>query len=359
MAAEIDTHSAAAAPSARGSDDPVVDASELAGILERGFGVTALSVRSVGSESAAVFRVRTSSGPDIALKVFPSDAASGGTIRWQHEVVQRVSECGIPVARPLATRAGELTLEARSRDRMLLVQASEWLPGSPLEHVPVTHALLHEVGLTAARLHGCLRRESAPRGLVPHIWQLTSSRPTIEAALGRIALLRRQGLLNDHAAEIVRLERAAAAVFALLDAEVAPRLDRLPSAVVHHDLHDSNLLVGPAEAPRAITGILDFGDMTRSVRISEPVIAGAYAARHVTDPRAALDTVLTGWSDVVPVTSDESAVVLPLAAARLIANATVWLSRLDTLRGEYAAARRRGSLATAEALLAAEGGTRG
>ncbi|PPF36988.1 MULTISPECIES: phosphotransferase [unclassified Pseudoclavibacter] len=346
-----DADSASAHASAAAVDEVNVADAEIIEILRTRFEIHASAVQAVGAESAAVFRAVDDRDTAFAVKVFWADASSSAPLRWHQEVVQRVAEAGLPVAQPRRSTAGELTVEAETGKRALLVQVSDWLSGTPLERVPMRKELLREIGHVAARLHQCLRLESAPAGHGEHPWQITESRTTIERALKRIAILTDQGQLPGTAKEVARLERAADTVFTLLAESVAPRLSRLPTTVVHHDLHDSNLLVGPGTDHTTITGILDFGDMARSIRISEPVIAGAYAARHCADPMSAVDEVMTGWSASVPVTSDEAAVVLPLAAARLLANATVWMSRLGTARGDYAAHRRRGSLETAEALL--------
>lgn len=340
------------APGAGAGDDYVsVIAEDVTQILAARFGIRASRVHMVGAESAAVFRVDRADAPPVAVKTFWADSPQGEIVRWQQDVVERVAEAGLPVARPLRSTDGELTVESRSATRNLLLQVSDWLPGTPLQHVSPGSELLREVGRVAARLHRCLLAETAPLDLGEHVWQLTGSRSTIERALAHIGDLRKRGQLEVDANELLRLHRAAETVFAALEERVAPRLSRLPHAVVHHDLHDSNLLVAPTPEARTVTGILDFGDMTSSIRVSEPTIAGAYAARHSEDPVVALNEVVSGWSETVTVTSDEAIVLPPLAAARLLTNATVWMSRLGTSRREYAASRRLGSLETAEALL--------
>ncbi|MEV8239815.1 phosphotransferase [Microbacterium testaceum] len=346
-----DTVAASARPVADGFDEVRLPADAIVDVLFRRFGSRATDVRALGAESAAVFRAEVEGDRPLAVKVFPADAASSNGVRWQHEVVDRLARAGLPVARPVRSAEGELTVALTYEARPLLLQVSDWLTGAPLERVAVTDGLLCEIGRTAARLHRLLERESVPADLPGHAWQITRSRETIDEAVTRTVMLRRRGRLPVDAGDVSRLERAADMVVALLEAEVTPRLERLPTGLVHHDLHDANLLVGPESAPTSITGILDFGDMVQDLRISEPVIAGAYAARHRPDSVAALEAVLSGWAETVPVTPDEAAVVLPLAAARLVANAAVWTSRLGTARGAYAASRRRGSLETAEALL--------
>lgn len=346
-----DTVSASARPSRDGTDEVRVPTEVIAEILRRRFGVRATSVHVLGAESAEVFRADVEGGRAFAVKVFGADAAAHSAVRWHHEVVDRLAHAGLPVARPLRDVEGELTVATDHGPRTVLVQVSDWLTGTPLERAGATDGLLREIGRVAARLHRHLELESAPSDLSAHPWEITRARKTIDRAVARTVFLRERGRLRISGEDVSRLERAAHTVDALLETELTPRLDRLPTALVHHDLHDANLLVGPESAPTSITGILDFGDMVPSLRISEPVIAGAYAARHHPHPVVALESVVSGWAETVPVTPDEAAVVLPLAAARLVANAAVWTSRLGTARGEYAASRRRGSLETAEALL--------
>ncbi|QJU53458.1 phosphotransferase [Herbiconiux sp. KACC 21604] len=328
-------------------------AAEVGDLVEDLYGVRGARVTPLGAESSAVCRVDERDGGSLAVKVFWADDPTGAAARWQHEVVDRLSRQGLPVARPKRSRADSLTAEGATRSRSVLVQVSEWLTGAPLEEVPFSKELLRSVGRTAARLQTALGREQAPTGLVGHDWEITAAATTIERSMERI---RARRMLSQSApplsAPAERLERVAERVIDLMQAEVEPRLGAIPRAVVHHDLHDSNLLVDRS-SPHEITGILDFGDMLTSIRISEPVIAAAYAARNTDDPVAAVSTVLRGWAESYPISAEEDAVVLPLAAARLATNAAVWTSRLTGARAAYAAARLHGSLETAELLLRA------
>lgn len=347
----ITTHAEVARETSAAHVDEVdVAAAEITELLATRFAVRPTAVRALGAESAAVFRVEVDGGA-LAVKAFWGDTPSNVAVRWQQDVVHRLAESGLPVARPRRSVDGETTVDSSVRGRSVLVQVSDWLTGTPVEAVPMRRRLLREIGHVAARLHESLRDETAPPELDDHAWQITGVRAAIEQALARIHVIRGRGGLPGTAEEIARLQRAVDTASAVLDERVEPRLRTLPTAVVHHDLHDANLLVGLGAGPTSVTGILDFGDMTCSARISEPVIAGAYAARHRLDPVAAVTEVVDAWSESVPVTSEEAAVVRPLAAARLLANSAVWMSRLDTARGDYAAARRRGSLVAAERLL--------
>ncbi|WP_172592259.1 phosphotransferase enzyme family protein [Subtercola boreus] len=337
-----------------GSASDAVDLSTeaVAALVATHYGSAIGELTLLGAESSTVCRAQAIDGSVMAVKIFWDRADSAETIRWQHEVVSRLAESGLPVARPIRAVDGALTAVGEVDGRPVLLQASEWLVGTPLEDAPPTTPLLREVGRTAARLHGALLREKAPAGLPVHDWEITRSRSTIDAAVREIRYASEHRFPTAEGfPSVERLLAVADDVCRLLRDCVEPLLATLPRAVVHHDLHDSNLLVGSLQDPARVVGILDFGDMLESVRISEPIIAAAYAARNSREPLAAVREVLTGWSESVPVTAAESTVVLPLAAARLTANAAVWSSRLGSSRAAYAAARMRGSVRTAELLL--------
>jgi Ser/Thr protein kinase RdoA (MazF antagonist) len=62
---------------------------------------------------------------------------------------------------------------------------------------------------------------------------------------------------------------------------------QLPRSVIHNDANDHNLLVGPPTAApeeRAVTGLLDFGDMVETWTVCELSVAVAYAVFGQADP---------------------------------------------------------------------------
>lgn len=309
-----------------------------------------IRLRYLDGELSTVCRVETGRAP-LVFKAVAASAVSPESFIWQGEVQAALAERALPVAAILPVRSsGALTARCRAGThggQEILVQVSSWLEGAPLSEGLPDDALLSELGRTAARIRLALDGVPPAPVRVSHTWELSRSRRSIEEALPGI---------GDPA--VAALVREAAARFA---AEVEPVLPVLPRAVVHHDLHDSNVLVGTGttadgargRGPR-VTGVLDFGDMVEGLRVADLVVPAAYASRHYQDPAHALRAVTRAWTELAPLTEAERRVLLPAATARIGVNAAVWAARAAGPRGGYArdrSARSRGAL---ERLLAVD-----
>ncbi len=99
---------------------------------------------------------------------------------------------------------------------------------------------------------------------------------------------------------------------------VLARLEALPAVLAHNDLHGDNVLV--SADPFAVTGVLDFGDMTRTPRVADLAVAASYArgrAPSTVEPWAAAETYLVGYGAVQPLTDDERSLLPELVLLRL------------------------------------------
>lgn len=113
-------------------------------------------------------------------------------------------------------------------------------------------------------------------------------------------------------------------------ARIAPRVDaRLPAMrqqIVHNDLNSRNLLVDPAEESR-VSGIIDFGDLTRTAVIADLGVAGAeLIPPDCADSARARECVLDvarGYQERMPLLESELALLGSLVAARLLMNVVV------------------------------------
>jgi hydroxylysine kinase len=201
--------------------------------------------------------------------------------------------------------------------------------------VRVDPPLLRAVGETAARVSVALDGLDPPAPTC-HAWELIRAGDTLRGVVGQVP------------------DRRVAAALDVFERDLRPLFDRLPWTIVHHDLHDSNLLVGAGR----ITGILDFGDLTYGPRLAELAVAAAYAARNTADPHAAVLEVAAGWASVLPLTAEETQGLLPAVVTRLATNVAVWASRATGPRAQYATARAAGSVDALEALLQRRRATR-
>jgi hydroxylysine kinase len=120
------------------------------------------------------------------------------------------------------------------------------------------------------------------------------------------------------------------AIATRLLAGIVPHLEaRLPmmrQQVVHNDLNARNLLVDPADEAR-VTGVIDFGDLTRTALIADLGVAGAeLIPPDCTDPVRARECVLQvarGYHECVPLAQAELGILGTLVAARLLMNVVV------------------------------------
>jgi 4-aminobutyrate aminotransferase-like enzyme/Ser/Thr protein kinase RdoA (MazF antagonist) len=104
----------------------------------------------------------------------------------------------------------------------------------------------------------------------------------------------------------------------LREAAVTPVEKSLRRSVIHNDANDGNLVVGdPVAEGRAISGLLDFGDMLETWTVCEVAVAAAYAMLGRADPVAAAAALVAGYHGAHPLTEEELSVVFPLAAIRL------------------------------------------
>ena len=96
-------------------------------------------------------------------------------------------------------------------------------------------------------------------------------------------------------------------------AHILPRLQRLPSQVIHNDANENNIVVnGDA------LGLIDFGDIIWAPRIVGLATALAYAAQRLDDPVRDVMPLVRGYHLVSPLTPEELELLWPLVRLRLV-----------------------------------------
>ena len=308
-------------------------------LLEERYGIRPHGLDPLEGEVATICRVRAA-GRDLAVKVSPDTDEDRAALEWRAGVMADLAAGGAPVPGIVPDLAGARVSRSAVGGTPVLVVAEQWLDGAPLFAAVVDRAVLADVGATAARLATALAPAPAPPPGLTHAWEASRGRTSILAAL--------PALPDD---ESRRLAARAADAFA---AEVEPLLPALPRAVVHQDLHDANLLVGPVGGRQRIVGVLDFGDMVRGLRVAELAVAAGYSARLTDDPVDGFLAVVTGWGQESSLSDLEVEVLLPLARTRLAVNVAIWGARSTSTRSSYAAARSAGSVPALRSLLDAD-----
>lgn len=209
---------------------------------------------------------------------------------------------GLPTPRLVPLQDGDLWLSLpEGRLRVLT-----WLDGTPLAVLPRSVLQARSAGAALARLTRALAGFDHAAADHVLLWDIQH-------------LPRLLPLVKEHPDPAFRAE--ATAFLADFTARVVPALERIPRQVCHADFNPHNLLADPAE-PDRITGVIDFGDMVRTPRICDLAIAAAYQV----DPAAPLPGLaafLSGYTEILPLSEAEIAVLFDLIVARMIATLTI------------------------------------
>lgn len=306
--------------------------------LGRSYGIVAADVKFLGGEVDRNYRLRSVDGRTYLVKVqVPS--GSGVELHWQETILMHLSgkDLGFAVPGIVRTVDGGLHVPFEQGEDRGLLRVLDWISGTELSRL-ATHStsLLQQLGTAAAKITAALQGFSAPSFHATHHWDVTRS-----AEIIRRCLADNPALADGY---------GAGPVLEAFDA-VAPALDDLPRAMVHHDLNDNNVLVAECDGVQTIAGVLDFNDALHSVRVAEPAIAGAYAMLRKDDPLVALGHVVSGYHAVTPLTAAELGVVWPLAVARLCVQALTWTIRGRTAPTAYGSMRMQHTLPTLERVI--------
>jgi 4-aminobutyrate aminotransferase-like enzyme/Ser/Thr protein kinase RdoA (MazF antagonist) len=111
-----------------------------------------------------------------------------------------------------------------------------------------------------------------------------------------------------------------AAVLDRFESHVAPVLGGLRAQVVHNDMGRANVLVDDSGA---VSGIIDFGDMTHTALVCDLAVAMADVLNGRADAMHAAPAMIAGYRSVTPLEPDEAAVLADLIAARLAITAVI------------------------------------
>lgn len=274
---------------------PALPPTEAAGLAKAHFGLSGRLSR-LTSERDVNYLLDSPAGKFVLKLSNPAEPAEVTDL--QTRALVHLEPAGLPVPRVVRTLDGR-TEVAMSQGVLRLLT---YLDGDLMHRHPGSAALRRAMGAMTARLALGLRGYSHP-----------AARHVLQWDIRHAAALR--ALTGDLPADLVATVNAALDRF---EAGVAPRLPGLRWQVVHNDLNPHNILVS-ADGTE-VTGILDFGDMVETPLVCDLAVAASYQV----DPSAPLDSLVQfagAYHEVLPLTSEEAELILPLTEAR-------WLTTL-------------------------------
>ena len=266
------------------------------------------SITRLPTERDDTFLLRTAHGPVVAKFAHPLDEP-----RELHDQLAVLDALArdypqLPVQRVVATVDGHLStrvVDAARQSR--LVRVLTYLDGEPLGARPRDLSAMHALGA----LHASLASAIAAIGDAASPPLLGSPTPWNLLAVELYAPL------IDHVTDD-DVRRAVSAVVDEARDALLPAARALPALLAHNDLHGDNVLV--SSDPFAISGVLDFGDMTRTPRVADLAVAASYARGRVGDagePWAAARAYVFGFETEQPLTDDEHALLPGLVVLRV------------------------------------------
>lgn len=263
------------------------------------------TARPLPSDRDQNFRLDTADGRKFVLKISNSDEQRD-VLEAQSSVLEILKNAGLEVPGVVPTLDGEMGPNlSRENQPTHLVRLLTWLDGTPVALArPQTEDMLIDLGEFLGKMNCELASFEHPGIDRSLVWDPIHTSETVDAHF--------DCLETPGERDLIRYFRG------LFDREVPLAISGLPRQVIHGDANDYNVLVGePGTARRTIAGLIDFGDLSRSIRISEVAIAAAYAMMGKSDPVGAASSIAAGYHRVNPLTEAELGILFPLICGRL------------------------------------------
>jgi Ser/Thr protein kinase RdoA (MazF antagonist) len=300
----------------------VMPASEAQKLVRDRYGLDTVATR-LATEKDDTFRLAAADGRCWTLKVaHPAEPPAG--IGFQTELLGHVARAdpAVPAPRVLPDRQGQLwPMVTDGAGQRRAVRLLTWCPGVPLDRVPSTQAQRRAIGELLARLRLATAGFAHPADSPVVAWDVQHL-PALRPLLGSIPDPERRAALTRGLDRFARIQDQVAA---------------LRRQVLHNDFNKSNLLAGP-ERPDVITGIIDFGDATRTAvaidvatallnqlprDAGSPGPGGREQTQLAGDIFAGARDVLDGYRSRADLTRAELRLIPHLVMARVVARALI------------------------------------
>lgn len=263
------------------------------------------------------------------IKVSTADVGMT-SIRWQASLLAAAeADRRIPFLTPnlLSGTDGRTHITVEGDEGTYIARVVRWIDGSLMSDETFSGLdLPYSLGAASAHLTRALGGLAEPVGITGHRWLIQRGPEVVDESL--------RGLPDDSRTHVV------AGISRRFGAAVLPLLDALPWSIIHHDLHDGNVIVDAAG--KSVAGVIDFNDAAFAPRVADLAIAGAYAMLRQSEPERVFRTVVEGYRSVLELSPAELDIVGEMALMRLCMNWAQWQSRAQGAGDkEYALSRSR------------------
>jgi Ser/Thr protein kinase RdoA (MazF antagonist) len=281
---------------------PAFSDADALGIADKHFGIKA-GIQRLVSERDQNFRLATEDGRRFVLKI-SNHAEQLEVVDFQNQALLHVAkkDASLPVPGVIPTLDGRLHSQVKHAGERHFVRVLSWMDGSVLHDATASPGLARRLGRLLAQLDVGFQGFSHPGSNPPSLWDM-----------------KRAAGLSDLVVHIEEpdLRQMIGQTLDRFVSQVKPVLDTLRSQVIHNDLNPGNVLMDKAQ-PDQISGIIDFGDLTRSPLIIDLAVAASYQLGKGDDPLAGALPMIAGYHSITPLQETEITLLTDLIRTRLI-----------------------------------------
>jgi Ser/Thr protein kinase RdoA (MazF antagonist) len=296
----VPTSSRASFAALLATPNPVFGTGDLEALVRREWGLAG-EVSELGSSQDQNCRLRTAGG-DFVLKVANRASTAldmevgDAAMAWLGE-----AEVGFAVPAVVPTRSGARFAAHEGH----LARLVTWVDGVPLADAgELDGGMLRGLGALAARCSIALADFSHPGLDRPLQWEPRQAPALVAELQALVADAERQAMVT-------------AAMAPLAELMASPAATALPIQAVHCDITDYNVVATPTEGRLEPSGLIDFGDVVASWRVTEAAHAAMSAVFHdPRDPLGGVGEMLAGFDAVAPLSPAEADAVWPLILTR-------------------------------------------
>jgi len=282
-------------------DPPALTLDEAAEIARERYGITGAVKRLRGERSHNTL-ITAGDGSRYVLKI-ASPGELPATIEFHAQALvhleQRAPE--LPIARMVVALDGELVPRLDRNGRQHSIRLVTYLRGVTFDDdQPISGAGLRAIGALVGALSAALADFDHPAADEFMPWDIANGL-ILDDELWSGAGSDARDLLFRSRSRLVEATEAMAT---------------LPRQIIHNDGHAGNLLRSDPTSD-AVTGVIDFGDLVRTVTVADLGVSGANLVPHQADPIAALAALTAGFHAHRPLSPPEVEALPGLVLSRL------------------------------------------
>lgn len=261
------------------------------------------AIKPLVSERDQNFSLHCPDGKRYVLKI-SNQAEQHAVIDFQAKALLHVEQKdpSLPLPRVITTLDGAPNGATEHDGQAYYVRLLSWLDGSVMQDTAADPVLAGRMGRFLARLGIALRDFDHPGAGLPLLWDMKRA-----AALADFI-----GCIDDP-----DLRRMVDKTLNGFVTRVKPVLDTLRSQVIHNDMNPGNVLIDGRE-PGRISGLIDFGDLTKSPLVIDLAVAASYQLDPGDDPLAGVLPMIAGYHGVETLQDTEMQLLTDLIRTRLV-----------------------------------------